>query len=121
MKLNEALQILEGAGYTAEKFTAQDVVDIMYSKFDPDFGGLNGWSCNVDDNNTVFIEHKNVTIQVKPLVRKQAVKVVAHTDSEDDYPGKNWKCFDKTFIFDGSETLKDFFKGITYSIKFIGK
>jgi hypothetical protein len=44
MELNEALERLNGAGLIAEArgWTAQDVVNELYRKFDPDFGGLNG-------------------------------------------------------------------------------
>ena len=48
MELNEALERLNGAGLIAEqagKFYTQDAVDALCKKFNPEFGGLSGWSC----------------------------------------------------------------------------
>lgn len=77
MKLDEALEILNCAGLIAEKtggFYTQQAVDALCKKFNPDFGGLKGWSCEVDVK-YVIIKHKDYTFQVQIRAYKQTITV----------------------------------------------
>ena len=77
MKLNEALEILEYAGLIAEKtdrFYTQQAVDALCKKFNPDFGGLKGWSCEVNVK-YVIIKHKDYTFQVQIRAYNQTITV----------------------------------------------
>lgn len=77
MELNEALEILEYAGLIVEKtdgFYTQQAVDALCKKFNPDFGGLKGWSCEVDVK-YVIIKHKDYTFQVQIRAYNKTITV----------------------------------------------
>jgi hypothetical protein len=115
MELNEALERLNGAGLIAEArgWTAQDVVNELYRKFDPDFGGLNGWSCNVGPNNSVFIYHKDYTYKVSIKPSKQIVDIKI-------YAGKA-QVTEKVYDFIEFDTFQSYMKYITKQIQTVGK
>lgn len=115
MELNEALERLNGAGLIAEAsgWTAQDVVNELYRKFDPDFGGLNGWSCNVGPNNTVFVYHKDYTYKVSIKPSKQIVDIKI-------YAGKA-QVTEKVYDFIEFDTFQSYMNYITKQIKTVGK
>lgn len=115
MELNEALERLNGAGLIAEAsgWTAQDVINELYRKFDPDFGGLNGWSCNVGPNNTVFIYHKGYTYKVSIKPSKQIVDIKI-------YAGKA-QVTEKVYDFIEFDSFQSYMKYITKQIQTVGK
>lgn len=78
MKKVKAIQS-ESVIAEASGWTAQDVIDALYGKFDPDFGGLNGWSCNVGPSNTVFVYHKGYTFKVSIKPSKQTVELKVYS------------------------------------------
>lgn len=114
-ELKEALETLDKAGLIAEAsgWTAQDVISELYRRFDPDFGGLNGWSCNVGPNNTVFVYHKDYTYKVSIKPSKQIVDIKI-------YAGKA-QVTEKVYDFIEFGTFKDFMQYIVKYIRSWGK
>lgn len=112
MDLNEALERLNKAGLIAEAsgWTAQDVIDALYRKFDPDFGGLNGWSCNVGPNNTVFVYHKGYTYKVLIKPSKQTVEIKV-------YAGKA-QFTERVFDFIEFDSLQSYMQNIIKYIRY---
>ena len=115
MELNEALEILNAAGLIAEKtgsFYTQQAVDALCKKFNPEFGGLKGWSCEVDVK-YVIIKHKDYTFQVQISAYKQTITVKTFAG----------KVLLTTRVYDFIEfdTFQSYMKYITKHIQTLGK
>ena len=115
MELNEALEILNGAGLIAEKtggFYTQQAVDVLCNKFNPDFGGLKGWSCEVDVK-YVIIKHKDYTFQVQIRAYNQTITVKT-------FVGKTLLEV-KEYDMVEFDTFQNYMKYITNQIQTMGK
>ena len=115
MELNEALERLNGAGLIAEqagKFYTQDAVDALCKKFNPEFGGLSGWSCEVDVK-YVIIKHKDYTFQVQIRAYKQTITVKT-------FVGKTL-LEEREYDFTEFDTFQSYMKYITKQIQTVGK
>jgi len=126
MELDEALKTLEGAGLVAEhwmgtpdnwkKFTAQDIVDALYKKFDPDFGGRDGWSCNVAAGNIVYVYHGKNTVKVKIKPALQRVEADGY------YEGIKGSTGGTIFIYNDKNyvNLKELLNDIVKDVRYLG-
>ena len=115
MELNEALEILNAAGLIAEKtccFYTQQAVDALCKKFNPDFGGLKGWSCEVDVK-YVIIKHKDYTFQVQIRAYKQTITVKTFVG--------NTLLEEKEYDFIEFDTFQGYMNYITKQIQTVGK
>ena len=115
MELNEALERLNGAGLIAEKtggFYTQQAVDALCKKFNPDFGGLKGWTCEVDVK-YVIIKHKDYTFQVQIRAYKQSITVKT-------FVGKAL-LEEKEYDFVEFDTFQSYMQYITKQIQTAGK
>lgn len=138
MEINEALETLNDAGLIAErergsyswrpgdgwqghadnwqKFEAQDIVDALYKKFDPDFGGRDGWSCNVAAGNIVYVYHGKNTVKVKIKPALQRVEADAY------YEGIKGSTGGTVFIYNDKNyvNLKELLKDIIIDVRSLG-
>lgn len=76
-ELKEALETLDGVGLIAEKaekFYTQQAIDVLCKKFNPEFGGLKGWSCEVGVK-FIIIKHKDYTFQIQIRAYNQTITV----------------------------------------------
>lgn len=115
MELNEALEILKNSGLIAEKtggFYTQQAIDALCKKFNPEFGGLKGWSCEVDVK-YVIIKHKDYTFQVQIRAYKQTITVKT-------FVGKAL-LEEKEYDFIEFDTFQSYMNYITKHIQTVGK
>ena len=94
------------------KFNTQQVIDVLCKKFNPEFGGLEGWSCEVDVR-YVIIKHKDFTFQVQIKAYNQSITIKT-------FVGETLH-IERNYNFKEFNTFEDYMKYITEYIQKLEK
>ena len=94
------------------KFNTQQVIDVLCKKFNPEFGGLKDWSCEVDVK-YVIIKHKDFTFQVQIKAYNQSITIKT-------FVGKTLH-IERNYNFKEFDTFEDYMKYITDYIQRLEK
>ena len=94
------------------RFDTQQVIDVLCKKFNPAFGGLDGWSCEVDVR-YVIIKHKDFTFRIQIKAHIQSITI-------ETFVGKTLH-IKRNYNFVGFDTFKDYMKYITDYIQKLEK